>query len=466
MTERPVAAIVLAAGKGTRMKSDRHKVLHEIAGKPMLLHLLDSVAALGAARQVAVVGAMGDQVRSAVAGRGVDVVTQDPQLGTAHAVLQARAALDGFEGDVLILYGDVPLVSTATMRAMLVALQADPEIAVAVLTFRPADAAAYGRVIADADGRIGTMVEYKDATPEQRAQTLCNSGLMAVRAVDLWPLLARVGDDNAASEYYLPDIVMLAGADGRASVSVETGEAEVAGVNSRAELASVEAVWQARRRAQAMADGATLIAPSTVWFAWDTAVGRDVTIEPDVWFGPGAKVGDGATIRAFSHIAGATIGAGCEIGPFARLRPGAELAEGVRIGNFVEIKKSYLGANAKVNHLSYIGDADVGARANIGAGTITCNYDGFAKHPTVIGEDAFIGSNTALVAPVTIGNGAIVGAGSAITADVKPGALAVARGRQDEREGWAARFRESAAAAKADLSARAAKTASLPTDGA
>ncbi len=454
MTARPVAAIVLAAGKGTRMKSERHKVLHPIAGRPMLLHLLASVEALGTARQVVVVGAMGDQVRAAVAARGVDVVTQDPQLGTAHAVLQAKAALAGFEGDVLILYGDVPLVTSATMRAMLDALHGPTSPAAAVLTFRPADPAAYGRVIADADGRIRTMVEYKDASPEQRAQTLCNSGLMAVSASDLWPLLERVGDDNAAREYYLPDIVMIAREDGRTSVSVETTETEVAGINSRAELACVEAAWQARRRAEAMADGVTLIAPETCWFAHDTVLGRDVTIEPNVWFGPGASVGDGATIRAFSHIEGARIGAGCEIGPFARLRPGTELGAGVKIGNFVEVKKSRLGDGAKANHLSYIGDAEVGARANIGAGTITCNYDGFAKHRTVIGEDAFIGSNSALVAPVTIGAGAIVGAGSAIVQDVAPGALGVARGRQDERPNWAMRFRESAAAAKAAAKAK------------
>ena len=448
MTARPVAAIVLAAGKGTRMKSDRHKVLHPVAGRPMLLHLLASVEALGAERAVVVVGAMGEQVAAAVAGRDVAIVTQDPQLGTAHAVLQAKQALAGFDGDVLVLYGDVPLVRADTMQAMLAALNGPARPAAAVLAFRPADAAAYGRVIADADGRIETMVEYKDATPEQRAQTLCNSGLMAVRAHDLWSLLERVGNDNAAGEYYLPDIVMTANADGRASVAVETDESQVAGVNSRAELASVDAAWQARRRATAMADGATLTAPDTVWFAWDTAIGRDVTIEPNVWFGPGVTVGDRATIRAFSHIEGATIGAGSEIGPFARLRPGASLGEGVKIGNFVEVKKSTLAAGAKANHLSYIGDADVGARANVGAGTITCNYDGFAKHRTVIGADAFIGSNSALVAPVTIGEGAVVGAGSAIVTDVPAGALGVARARQDERPGWAARFRAAALAAK------------------
>jgi len=448
MSARPVAAIILAAGKGTRMKSDRHKVLHAVAGRAMLLHLLAAVDALGAARRVVVVGAMGEQVRAAVADHGIETVVQEPQFGTAHAVLQARDALAGFVGDVLVLYGDVPLVQTATMRAMLDALHAEPAPAMAVLGFRPADPGAYGRIVADADHRIEKMVEYKDATTAERAQTLCNSGLMAVRSEDLWPLLGRVGNDNAACEYYLPDIVLLAKADGRDSVVVETDAAQVAGINSRGELAAVEATWQRARRDGAMADGATLIAPETVWFSHDTMLGRDVTIEPNVWFGPGVTVADRVTIRAFSHIEGASIGEGAEIGPFARLRPGAELAEQVKIGNFVEVKKSRIGKGAKVNHLSYVGDADVGTRANIGAGTITCNYDGFAKHKTVIGEEAFIGSNSSLVAPVTIGAGAIVGAGSAITSDVSPGALGVARGRQDEKPDWARRFRKAAMAAK------------------
>lgn len=449
MPPRPVAAIILAAGKGTRMKSDVHKVLHPLAGRPMLLHLLAAVDALGPERRVAVVGAMGDQVRAAVAGRGVDTVVQEPQRGTAHAVLQARAALADFAGDVLILYGDVPLVETATLRIMLDALHTDPAPAVVVLGFRPADPGAYGRIIAGPNGRIETMVEFKDASPEQWAVPLCNSGLMAVCSKELWPLLDRVGNDNAAGEYYLPDIVMLANAHGREGVVVETDAAQVTGVNSRAELAGLEAAWQHGRRARAMADGATLTAPETVWFAYDTVLGRDVTVEPNVWFGPGVSVGDGTTVRAFSHIEGAQIGPNCEIGPFARLRPGAELASKVKIGNFVEVKKSRLGAGAKASHLSYIGDADIGPRANIGAGTITCNYDGFAKHTTVIGEDAFIGSNSALVAPVTIGAGAIVGAGSAIVSNIAPGDLAIARGRQEARPGWAARFRAAASAAKA-----------------
>ena len=439
MSARPVAAIILAAGKGTRMKSDRHKVLHPIAGRPMLLHLIESVDALGPARKVVVVGSLGEQVRAAVA--GTTVVTQEPQLGTAHAVLQAKEALAGFDGDVLVLYGDVPLVATATMAAMLAALATEPAPAAVVLAFRPADPAAYGRVIADAGGRIARMVEYKDATEAERAATLCNSGLLAVRARDLWPLLERVGCDNAAGEYYLPDLVMLALADGRASVVVETGEAEVAGVNSRAELAAVEAAWQQRRRTRAMADGASLVAPETVWFSHDTVIGRDVTIEPGVVFGPGVVVEDGASIRAFSHLEGAHVGRDAEVGPYARLRPGSVLGRAAKVGNFVEIKKARLGEGAKASHLSYIGDAEVGAAANLGAGTITCNYDGFGKYRTVIGPGAFIGSNSALVAPVTIGAGAIVAAGSVIVADVAPDALAVARGRQETRPGWAVRFR-------------------------
>jgi bifunctional UDP-N-acetylglucosamine pyrophosphorylase/glucosamine-1-phosphate N-acetyltransferase len=317
-----------------------------------------------------------------------------------------------------------------------------------VVASRPADPHHYGRIIADGDGRIVKMVEYKDASDAERAVDLCNSGLMAVRAADLWPLLQRVGNNNAAGEYYLPDIVMIAGGDGSHSAVIEVPEAEVAGINSRAELAAVEGEWQRARREQAMAEGASLVAPDTVWFSHDTIVGRDVTIEPNVFFGPGVSIGDGAVIHAFSHIEGATIEQGAEIGPFARLRPGAQIGEKAKVGNFVEVKKSRLGRGAKASHLSYIGDADVGDGANIGAGTITCNYDGFFKYRTVIGAGAFIGSNTALVAPVTIGDGAIVGAGSVVTRNVGSDALAVARGEQAERPGWAARFRIASAARK------------------
>jgi bifunctional UDP-N-acetylglucosamine pyrophosphorylase/glucosamine-1-phosphate N-acetyltransferase len=442
---RPIAAIILAAGQGTRMKSDLHKVLHPLAGRAMLLHLLAAVEDLGAAKKVVVVGARREQVEAAVAGSGIAVAVQTEQRGTADAVLAAKDALGDFDGDILILYGDVPLVETATMRAMLDALT--PDVAAVVLGFRPADAGAYGRIVAT-DGIIDTMVEYKDATPAERAVGLCNSGLMAVRSSDLWPLLARVGNANAAGEYYLPDIVGLADKPSRV---IETGADEVAGVNSRGELAGVEAAWQAKRRVAMMAAGVTLVAPDTVWFAFDTAIERDVTIEPNVVFGPGVAIAQGAMIRGFSHIVGASIGAGAEVGPFARLRPGADLGAKSKVGNFVEIKKSTLAEGAKVNHLSYIGDADIGAQANIGAGTITCNYDGFLKYRTNIGAGAFIGSNSALVAPVTIGAGAIVGAGSTIISDVAPDALVLVRPPQVAKAGWAARFRKAMTARKNDV---------------
>lgn len=441
MTKRPIAAIILAAGSGTRMKSDIHKVLHPIAGRPMLLHLVDTVAGLSPEQTVVVVGARREQVEAAVAPHGVAVAHQAEQLGTGHAVAQAEAALAGFGGDVLVLYGDVPLVRGETMRRMIARLHEADSPAAVVLGFRPADPGAYGRIIAEPGGRIARMVEYKDATPEERAVTLCNSGLMAVRSADLFALLGRVGNDNAAGEYYLPDIVMLAAADGRSSAVIETDVVEVTGVNSRGELAALEAEWQRARRAQAMADGATLIAPETVWFAYDTVLGRDVTIEPNVVFGPGTRVADGANIRGFSHIEGATIETGAEIGPYARLRPGTVVGEKAKIGNFVEVKKAVLGKGAKANHLTYLGDAEIGAGANIGAGTITCNYDGFFKYRTQIGEGAFIGSNSALVAPVSVGAGAIVAAGSVLTKDVEADALALVRPPQTAKPGWAKRFR-------------------------
>lgn len=445
----PIAAIILAAGKGTRMKSDTHKVLHPIAGRPMLLHLIDSVAALDPARTVVVVGAGREQVERAVEALGAETVEQVEQLGTGHAVLQAEAALADFTGDVLILYGDVPLVTAETLRRMLDRLHTPDMPATVVLGFRPADPGAYGRVLADADGRIAKMVEFKDASPEERAETLCNSGLMAVRSADLFSLLARVTNNNAAGEFYLPDIVMLAGQDGRASAVVETDATEVTGVNSRGELAALEVEWQRVRRLRAMAEGATLIAPETVWFAHDTVIGRDVTIEPNVVFGPKVEVGDRVTIHAFSHLEGARVAAGADIGPYARLRPGSVIGEGARVGNFVETKNAVLEAGAKANHLTYLGDARIGARANIGAGTITCNYNGYLKQRTEIGEGAFIGSNSALVAPVRIGDGAIVAAGSVVTQDVEADALSMTRAPQTAKPGWAKKFREVMQARKA-----------------
>ncbi|NUQ17243.1 MAG: bifunctional UDP-N-acetylglucosamine diphosphorylase/glucosamine-1-phosphate N-acetyltransferase GlmU [Sphingomonas sp.] len=440
--QRRFAVIILAAGQGTRMRSDTHKVLHPIASRPLLLHLLDRVDALGANKRVVVVGKGREQVEAAIAGRDVTVAFQAEQKGTGHAVQQAADALAGYDGPVLILYGDTPFVKAETLRRMLDRLDGDGGPGVVVLASCPPDPLKYGRIILGEGDRIAKMVEYKDATEEERAVRLCNSGMMAIRAKDLFRWLGKVGNENAAGEYYLPDVVNIAAAEGREAVVIEGDPYETAGVNSRAELAHLELEWQRRRREQVLHEGATLIDPESVWFAYDTKLGRDVTVEPHVVFGPGVEVADGATIHAFSHIEGATIGAKAKIGPFARIRPGTRLGERSKVGNFVELKKAEVGDGAKVNHLSYVGDASVGARANIGAGTITCNYDGFGKYRTEIGDGAFIGSNTALVAPVRVGDGAIVGAGSVITSDVEPDSLAVERSEQKGIAGWARRFRE------------------------
>ncbi len=439
---REFAAVILAAGKGTRMKSDLHKVLHPVAGRPMLDHLLASVDRLGPTRTVLVVGHDRDQLEKATAGRAA-IATQEPQLGTGHAVQQAAAALDDFEGDVLILYGDVPFVRTATLQAMLTRLHAGDAPAVVVLGFEPPEAGHYGRVIADETGSIDRMVEFKDASEQDRACRLCNSGLMAVRAEDLFALLARVGNDNAQKEYYLVDIVNVARQDGRASAVVITDRPEeVIGINSRGELAAAETQWQHFRREEAMAEGASLRAPGTVFFSHDTRLGRDVTIEPNVVFGPGVTVHDNVRIKAFSHLEGCEVHPGAQVGPYARLRPGAVLEENTFVGNFVEVKNAVLRAGAKASHLAYLGDAEVGAGANIGAGTITCNYDGYFKHRTVIGERAFIGSNSALVAPLSIGADAIVAAGSTVSRDVAAGELRMVRGEQLVKPGWADRFHD------------------------
>jgi bifunctional UDP-N-acetylglucosamine pyrophosphorylase/glucosamine-1-phosphate N-acetyltransferase len=436
------AVVILAAGQGTRMRSDTHKVLHPIACKPLLMHLLDSVDRLGAEKRVLVVGKGRDQVEKALNDHDVSIAHQAEQKGTAHAVQQAKDALAGYDGAVLILYGDTPFVEPETLKRMLERLNGDGGPGVVVLASTPADPLNYGRIILGEGDHIAKMVEYKDATEEERAVRLCNSGMMAVRAKDLFRWLDKVGNDNAAGEYYLPDVVNIAAAEGREAVVIEGDPYETAGVNSRAELAHLELDWQRRRREEALQEGATLIDPESVWFAADTKLGRDVTVEPHVVFGPGVEVADGATIKAFSHIEGATIATKAVIGPFARLRPGAKIGANAKVGNFVEVKKASLGPGAKANHLSYIGDAEVGANANIGAGTITCNYDGFGKYGTVIGEGAFIGSNTALVAPVAVGAGAIVGAGSVITKDVAADSLAVERSEQKGVAGWAKRFRE------------------------
>ncbi len=448
-TSRPLAAIVLAAGKGTRMKSAKHKVLHPLAGRPMIDHLLAALAELAPARTVVVVGEGREQLEAALAGRA-EFVLQEPQLGTGHAVQQAEAVLADFEGDVLVLYGDVPLVRASTMRALVERLREKDAPDAVVLGFEPDDPLQYGRVLATGD-RITWMVEHKDADEGQRACRLCNSGLLAAPAEVLFALLGRVGNDNAQGEYYLPEIVNIAIRGGGHCAVVVTDDAdEVAGLNSRAELAEAEAHWQHGRRVQAMADGATLVAPRTVFFSWDTRLGRDVTIEPNVVFGPGVEVADGATIHAFCHLEGARLASGVSVGPFARLRPGTVLEAGARVGNFVEVKNAVLGEGAKANHLTYLGDATVGAGANIGAGTITCNYDGYFKHKTEIGARAFIGSNSALIAPVKIGADAIVGAGSAVSRDVADGELRMVRAEQLVKPGWADRFHDAMKRKKAE----------------
>lgn len=434
------AAIVLAAGLGTRMKSALPKVLHPLAGRPMIQHLLASLESVQVERTVVVVSEDSTAVADAV--KPAETAVQAAQLGTGHAVLQAKEALAGFSGEVLILFGADPLITPATLEAMIKRRRAPDAPAIVVLGFRPNDPALYGRLIANADGGLEAIVEARDATPEQLQIGLCNSGVMCVDGERLFELLERVDNNNAKSEYYLTDIVAIARADDLGCAVIEGDADELIGVDNRADLAQAEALVQNRLRTRAMENGATLIDPGSIYFSHDTETGRDVTIGPNVVFGPGVKVADNVTIRSFSHIEGAEIGEGAIIGPFARLRPGAQLAEDVRIGNFVEIKKATVERGAKINHLTYVGDARVGTGANVGAGTITCNYDGFGKHFTDIGAGAFIGSNTALVAPVTIGDGAIIGAGSTVAKSVKADALAVTRAPQREREGWAAKFRK------------------------
>jgi bifunctional UDP-N-acetylglucosamine pyrophosphorylase/glucosamine-1-phosphate N-acetyltransferase len=429
----------LAAGKGTRMKSALPKVLHPLAGRPMIGHVLEAVASFKPAHQVVVIGPDMAALVKAVA--PIPTVVQRQQLGTADAVKAARAGLANFNGTVLVLYGDTPLLTPATLAALIEERQFRPEPAVVVLGFRPADPGAYGRLVVGADGRLEAIVEARDATPAERAITLCNSGVMAIDGRHLFLLLDAIGNDNAKREYYLTDIVKLARARGLDCRHVEAEAAELMGVNSRAELAEAETALQTRLRRAAMDAGATLIDPASTWFSHDTRLGRDVTVGPSVVFAPGVTVGDRVEIRAFCHLEGATVESDAIIGPFARLRPGARIGRGAHVGNFVEIKNATIEAGAKANHLSYIGDARVGALANVGAGTITCNYDGFVKAHTDIGRGAFIGSNTALVAPVKVGDNAIVGAGSVITEDVPADALAVARGEQRTKKGGAAKFR-------------------------
>jgi bifunctional UDP-N-acetylglucosamine pyrophosphorylase/glucosamine-1-phosphate N-acetyltransferase len=455
MNDTPLAIIVLAAGLGTRMKSRQPKVMHPLAGRPMIRHLLATLAELQPTRIVVVIGPEMAEVAAAVAPWPVAI--QEDRLGTGHAVGTAAAALSGFVGDVLIVYGDTPLISAATLRRMIAARHAPPRPAVVVLGFEPADPGGYGRLVTDGDGALQAIVEAKDASPAELALRLCNSGVMAVDGAQLFPLLARVGNANAKGEYYLTDIVGLARADGLACGFVKGAEAELIGINSRADLARAEGFVQAALRARAMAEGATLIDPASVFFSWDTRLGQDVVVGPHVVFGTGVEVGDGVEIRAFCHLEGSKIAAGAQIGPFARLRPGAVIGPAAHVGNFVEIKNAVIDEGAKVNHLTYLGDAHIGARANIGAGTITCNYDGFFKSMTEIGAGAFIGSNAALVAPVKIGAGAIIGAGSAIARDVPADALALTRAPLTVKEGWAAAFRRARQAAKAAKASVAAE---------
>ncbi len=447
MSTRESAVIILAAGLGTRMKSALPKVMHSVAGRPMIQSVIGTVASLAPARIVVVVGeGMTDVTRAVVPH---PTVVQEPRLGTGHAVMAARSLMDDFAGDVLICYGDTPLITASSLQHLLAARAANPSPAVVVLGFRPADPGAYGRLVVAEDGSLEAIVEAKDATPAQLALPWCNSGVLAVDGKLLFSLLDRLDNRNAKGEYYLTDIVAIARAAGHLCHVVEGTEDELLGVNSRADLARAEAVVQATLRQQAMADGTTLVDPSSVYFSWDTRLGRDVVVEPNVVFAPGVTVGDGVTIRPFCHFEGVGIAAGAQVGPFARLRPGAKIGEGVHIGNFVEVKNSVVEAGAKINHLTYIGDADIGAGANIGAGTITCNYDGFFKDRTVVGSGAFIGSNTSLVAPVTIGDGAIIGAGSVISRDVTAHSLALTRGPHAEKPGWASAFRQRRAAEKA-----------------
>jgi len=436
-THRPLAVVLLAAGKGTRMRSDIPKVLHRIAGKTVVEHAASAPSSLGPDRLVIVVGPGMESIAGEVPGAVAAV--QAERLGTAHAVLAARSALEGFMGDLMVLNGDVPLIKPETLSSLRNSI-ADGA-AVAVLGYHCYSDHAYGRLITDDTGQLLRIVEDKDASQEEKAVTLCNSNAIVLAADHAWELLEAIGNDNAQGEYYLPDVVKVARERGLACTWAEAPEDEVHGINSRRELARAEAFLQQRLRQQAMDEGATLIAPDTVFFSHDTQLGRDVIVEPHVVFGPGVTVEDGVTVKAFSHLEGATVSAEATVGPYVRLRPGAEIGPSAKIGNFVEVKKARIEEGAKVSHLSYIGDARIGAHANVGAGTITCNYDGYDKHFTDVGAGAFIGSNTSLVAPVTIGDGAYTGSGGVITKDVNPDALAVERAQQREVAGWAAKFR-------------------------
>ena len=443
------AAIILAAGQGTRMRSSLPKVLHKVGGRAMVDWSVALAQAVGCETIIVVcspqAAAVQDHVTSTL---GADAIAiQDPPLGTGHAVLAAKQALAGFDGELVVLYGDTPLIPAEAVNALFGEI--DAGAAVGVLGFEAADPGAYGRLITDADGNLDKIVEAKEATIDQLAVRFCNSGVMAAPAPVMFDLLAKVTNDNAKQEYYLTDVVGLARASGQNCRAVACAEDDVLGVNSRVELAQAEHAFQTKKRAEFLAAGVTMTAPETVFFSFDTQIENDVVLEPGVVFATGVSVKSGTEVRAFSHLEGASVAEDCVIGPYVRLRPGAVLERGVKVGNFVEIKKTRMGEGAKASHLSYLGDGDVGAEANIGAGTIFCNYDGFLKYQTTIGDEAFIGSNSSLVAPVTIGAGAYVGSGSVITKDVESNGLAVARGRQIQKSGWATSFRDKMAAIKA-----------------
>ncbi len=441
------ALIILAAGKGTRMNSDIPKVLHPIAQVPMLVHAMRTGAALAPERTVVVAGHGADAVRAAALDEDetASVVLQEEQLGTAHAVDQARQALQGFPGDAVVLYADTPFLQPATLERM---VEARAKYDLVILGFHAADPARYGRLVMQGES-LEKIVEFKDANDTERAISFCNSGLLACKAETLFSLIADVGNANAAGEYYLTDVVEIARKRGLKVTAVSCDESETLGVNSRADLAAADAVFQTRARAELLDLGVTLMAPETVYLAADTVIGRDTVIEQNVVFGPGVTVESGATIRAFSHLEGCHVSQGSVVGPYARLRPGTELAENTRIGNFVEIKNAEIGEGAKVNHLSYIGDASVGAETNIGAGTITCNYDGVMKHRTTIGANVFVGSNTMLVAPVSLGDGSMTATGTVVTRDVDPDALAVGRAAQENKPGYARKLFQMLRAKKA-----------------
>jgi bifunctional UDP-N-acetylglucosamine pyrophosphorylase/glucosamine-1-phosphate N-acetyltransferase len=451
---RTCLAIVLAAGEGTRMRSTLPKVLHAVGGRPLIAHVLGAAMKAGCGDIAVVVGPGHDAVAREVRALTpkAKIFEQRQRRGTAHAVLAARKALRAKPDDILVMFGDTPLVRPQVLRELRTALARGA--AVAVLGFRPAQPAGYGRLITRGDELLA-IVEERDATAEQRTITLCNGGLMAFAGKTALTVLDRIDNNNSKGEFYLTDAVAIARDMGLKAVAIETGEDDMRGINTKAQLAETEAVLQNRLRAAALEIGVTMVAPETVFLCADTKFGKDVTIEPNVVFGPGVTVDDGALIRAFSHLEGAHVGKGTRVGPFARLRPGADLGAYVHIGNFVEVKEAKLEAGAKANHLSYIGDARVGSGANIGAGTITCNYDGAAKHRTEIGKGAFIGSNSSLVAPVKIGAGAYVGSGSVVTRNVPDGALTLERSEQRIKPGWAKRLRA--------LKSLGKKTAKKPT---